>query len=108
VLCSILCGVKWSLFGIRSLTFVCVLLQSLLSYRTSLCLQYPPHQIAMSVIFLATLHLSLIPQAASKRQTIERTWFELLQPQEGDSPSLDKGVDEHTLIGKFILEVVVC
>jgi hypothetical protein len=72
------------------------------SYRTTLCLQYHPQQVALGAIFLATLHLALSPVSASKRQTVERSWFELLQSQEGDLPSLDNGIDEQSLLGLYI------
>ena len=45
------------------------------SFRTTLCLQYPPDKIGIGAIFLGTLFLSLEPLPARGPQ---QTWLELL------------------------------
>lgn len=54
------------------------------SYRTTLCLQYPPHQIGLGALFLATLQLGMKPVNPNPRSTVEHTWFELLEPDIDD------------------------
>lgn len=48
------------------------------SYRTTLCLQFSPNQIAVGAIFMAALCMSLQP-CNSRSTTTEYTWFELLE-----------------------------
>jgi cyclin T len=50
------------------------------SFRTSLCLQFNPNQIALGAVFLATLYMNLAPVNTYIRNTAEKTWFELLEP----------------------------
>mmetsp|Transcript_10620 Transcript_10620/g.10263 ORF Transcript_10620/g.10263 Transcript_10620/m.10263 type:complete len:247 (-) Transcript_10620:385-1125(-) len=47
------------------------------SYRTTLCLQYTPSQIASSAIFLATIQLNIKPINPSKSRPQELSWFEI-------------------------------
>jgi hypothetical protein len=50
------------------------------SYRTTLCLQYPPHQIGLGALFLASLQLGMKPVNPNPRSAVEYTWYELLEP----------------------------
>ena len=64
------------------------------SYRTTLCLHYPPHQIAVGCLFLATLQLGMKPVNPNPRSTIEHTWFELLEVSKNNP--LEKWFLKHT------------
>jgi hypothetical protein len=46
------------------------------SYRTTLCLQYPPEQIGIGAIFTAAMYMGLQPLTIRNR---ESTWYELLE-----------------------------
>jgi hypothetical protein len=48
------------------------------SYRTTLCVQYPPAAIGVGAIFLAALFMSLQP-INIKHLSLESTWYELLE-----------------------------
>jgi hypothetical protein len=63
------------------------------SFRTSLCLQFNPNQIALGAVFLATLYMNLAPVNTYIRNTAEKTWFELLEPD----------IDEEALKSEYAL-----
>ena len=49
------------------------------SYRTTLCLEQRATVIAACALFLTALHLDVKP-VPTPNSTVERTWFELLDP----------------------------
>jgi hypothetical protein len=49
------------------------------SYRTSLCLQYPPTQLLYGAIMMSAIQLSLQPVSSSNKATIEQSWFDILE-----------------------------
>jgi hypothetical protein len=50
------------------------------SYRTTLCLQYLPNQIAMAAFYIASIQLSIKPMHSSNRSGFDKTWLDLLEP----------------------------
>jgi hypothetical protein len=60
------------------------------SYRTTLCLQYPPEQIGIGAIFTAAMYMGLQPLTIRNR---ESTWYELLETD----------IDENSLKSKFLI-----
>lgn len=58
------------------------------SYRTTLCLQYSPQNIAMAAFYIASIQLNIKPLQVGNR---EKTWLELLEPE----------IDANLLHGKF-------
>ena len=65
------------------------------SYRTTLCLQYTPSQIALAAIFLASIQLSVKPLVPSKHRGVEQSWYELLEPE----------IDEDSLKSKLFFRI---
>jgi len=49
------------------------------SYRTTLCLQYPPNQILYGGIMMAAIQLSLQPVSSGNKVTLEQSWFDILE-----------------------------
>ncbi len=51
------------------------------TYRTTLCLQYLPSQIAMAVFYIASIQLSIKPATHSSNRSgsHDKTWLDLLE-----------------------------
>ena len=59
---------------------------SAISYRTTLCLQYDPSQIAIAAILLAATLLDDKPLNISKSRTaVENSWYRLLETDVDDA-----------------------
>lgn len=50
------------------------------SYRSTLCLQYPPHLIAIAMVYLSVIVLSVKPMTRSNAYS-EITWMGLLEKE---------------------------
>ncbi len=49
------------------------------SYRSTLCLQYQPEEIAMAAFYIASIQLSLRPINPTNRQPMDKSWVDLLE-----------------------------
>lgn len=49
------------------------------TYRTTLCLQYAPQQIAMAAFYIASIQLSIKPVQLGNKGGFEKSWLDLLE-----------------------------
>lgn len=62
------------------------------SYRTTLCLQYPPNQLVYGAILLAAIQLSVHPVSAGSKVSMEQSWFEVLERERDIDESALKSI----------------
>ena len=82
------------------------------SYRSTLCLQYQPEDIAMAAFYIASLQLSLRPVSPSTKLPLDKSWVDILDNiQEyllrGNDCHSIKNVSSHSLICYYFFFVAI-